>query len=175
VVVTDPLPAGVAFVSAASDQGSYTFNGSSAVCSLGTLAPGASATIRIVVQPTAPGPVTNTARVSGAVFDPVVSNDVATATATGVPARPLPRFVMTLYEEILDRFPEPHGLAYWLGRLTPGMRPRQVVRGIFDSPAHRNLVRQHLAPHITLRQALRDAMRAERSAAHPIAIPRVPG
>jgi hypothetical protein len=59
----------------------------SVLCRLGTLAPGASATVRIVVQPTAPGPVTDIARVSGAVFDPVVSNVVATAIALALPAR----------------------------------------------------------------------------------------
>jgi uncharacterized repeat protein (TIGR01451 family) len=166
VVVTDPLPAGVVFVSATSSQGSCLFNGSSVLCSLGTLAPGASATIRVVFRPTAPGPAINTARVSGALFDPVPGNNVATATVLAVPARPLQRFVTTLYNEILDRFPEPRGLAYWVGRLKARSNPRRVARAIFDSREHRRLVRQHLDPHVPLRRAFLDAVRAERSRDH---------
>jgi uncharacterized delta-60 repeat protein/uncharacterized repeat protein (TIGR01451 family) len=168
VVVTDPLPSGVAFVSAASSQGTCAFAGGSVQCSLGTLPPGASATIRIVVRPTAPGTLTNTARVSGTLFDPVSSDDVATATVTAVPAGPLQRFVTTLYVEVLDRFPEPQSLDYWVGRLKAGMSRRRVARAIFDSPEHRKLVRQNLAPHLTLRRAFLDAVHAERSAEiHP--------
>jgi hypothetical protein len=92
-----------------------------------------------------------------------------------LPARPRPRFVTTLYEEILDRFPEPRGLAYWIGRLKAGSSRYRVARAIFDSREHRRLVRQHLDPHIPLRRAFLDAVRAERSAAHSIAIPRVLG
>jgi uncharacterized repeat protein (TIGR01451 family) len=163
LVVTDPLPAGVAFVSAASGQGACMFNGNSLLCSLGTLARGASATIRIVVRPTAPGPVTNTARISGALLDLVGSDNVATATALAVPARRLPRFVTTLYNEILDRFPEPHGLAYWVGRLQARVRPRRVARAIFDSREHRRLVRQNLDREVPLRRAFLDAVHTERS------------
>jgi uncharacterized repeat protein (TIGR01451 family) len=163
VVVTDPLPAGVAFVSATSSQGACTFNGGSVLCSLGTLASGASAMIRVVLRPIAPGPVTNTARVAGALFDPVASDNVATATTLAVPAHPLPRFVTTLYNEILGRFPEPQGLAYWVGRLKARSSPYRVARAIFDSREHRRLVRQHLDPRIPLRRAFLDAVRAERS------------
>jgi uncharacterized repeat protein (TIGR01451 family) len=163
VVVTDPLPAGVAFVSAESSQGACMFNGGSVLCSLGTLAPGASATIRVVVRPMAPGPVTDTARVAGALFDPVASDNLATASALAMPARPRPRFVTALYNEILGRFPEPHGLAYWVGRLKARSSPRRVARAIFDSREHRRLVRQHLDPRIPLRRAFLDAVRAERS------------
>jgi hypothetical protein len=82
---------------------------------------------------------------------------------------------MTLYEEILDRFPEPQGLGYWVGRLKARSSPRPVARAIFDSREHRRLVHQHRDPHIPLRRAFLDAVHAERSAAHSIAIPRVPG
>jgi hypothetical protein len=92
-----------------------------------------------------------------------------------LPARPRPRFVTTLYEEILDRFPEPRELAYWVGRLKAGWSRHRVARAIFDSREHRRLVRQHLDSHIPLRRAFLDAVRAERSAPHSIAIPRVPG
>jgi uncharacterized repeat protein (TIGR01451 family) len=165
VVVTDPLPGGVMFVSAVPSQGSFALNNGSLRCDLGRLAPGASATIVVRVRPTAPGPVTNTARVSGALPDPVPGNDVATATATAVPAGPLQRFVTILYAEILDRSPEPQSLEFWVGLLKAGVGPQRVARAIFDSPEHRELVRQHLAPPVTLRWAFLDAVSAERSAA----------
>src|SRR5262245_57934299 len=131
VVVTDPLPAGVAFVSAASSQGSCVFDDKSVLSRLGTLAPGASATIRVVLRPTAAGPVINTARISGALSDRVPGHAVASAIALALPARPRPRFVTALYDEILDRFPEPQGLAYWVGRLKAGSSRHRVARAIF--------------------------------------------
>jgi hypothetical protein len=58
-------------------------------CALGTLAPGASATIEVVVRPSGPGTLTNTARVSGALPDPVASNDAATAVVQAAAPSPL--------------------------------------------------------------------------------------
>jgi hypothetical protein len=83
--------------------------------------------------------------------------------------------VTALYDEILDRFPQPQGLAYWLGRLKAGSSRHHVARAIFDSREHRGLVRQHLDRRNPLRRAFLDAVLAERSAAYPIAIPRAPG
>src|SRR5262249_51185052 len=81
VVVGDPLPAGVTFVSANASQG--TCDGTSTVsCSLGTLASGASATVTIVVRTPAAGTLTNTATVSSDVTDPAGTNNSATATTT---------------------------------------------------------------------------------------------
>jgi uncharacterized repeat protein (TIGR01451 family) len=169
VVVTDPLPSGVAFVSASSSQGFCTLDGGTLLCHLGTLAPGASAAIRLVALATAAGPLVDTARVSGSLFDPVPGNNAATATATATAptGSPLQRFVTTLYAEILDRAPEPKGLASWVGRLEAGARPAQVARAIFHSPEHRTLVRQHLAPRITLRHAFLDALHAEGDPVRP--------
>ena len=61
--VRDSLPAGVEFVSVTSSQGSCSFDPatSSVDCELGTLAPGATATIDVVVIPTQPGIITNNA------------------------------------------------------------------------------------------------------------------
>jgi uncharacterized repeat protein (TIGR01451 family) len=61
--VRDSLPAGVEFVSATSSQGSCSFDPatSNVDCELGTLAPGATATIDVVVIPTQPGIITNNA------------------------------------------------------------------------------------------------------------------
>ncbi len=65
--VKDSLPAGVEFVSATSSQGQCSFipggpNGSGSVeCDIGTLPPGATAVIDVVVVPTQPGIITNNA------------------------------------------------------------------------------------------------------------------
>jgi uncharacterized repeat protein (TIGR01451 family) len=89
VVVTDPLPGGAAFVSATASQGSCVVLGSSVQCTIGTLAPGASATIQVVVRPSGPGTLTNTARVSGSLTDPVAKNDAATAVVQASAPSPL--------------------------------------------------------------------------------------
>jgi uncharacterized repeat protein (TIGR01451 family) len=162
VVITDPLPAGVAFVAAASDQGSCVFNGSAVACNVGTLAPGASATLRLVLRPISIGPVTNTAKVSGASVDPSSDNIVATATASSLPVGRINRFVTTLYAQILGRFPEPRERAYWVGRITSGVEPRRVALAIHASPEHHGLLRHHLAPEIPLGWSYLVALRAER-------------
>lgn len=70
---------GVNLRSVTSTQGTCTSSrhASSVSCNLGTLAPGQSATIIIVVRPRGSGVVSNTARVSGNRIDPNSSNDTA--------------------------------------------------------------------------------------------------
>ena len=78
VMVGDPTPAGLAFVSATSTSGGCgTFP-----CNLGSIAPGGSVTImaRYSVLPTATGPIVNTATVSAATLDVELANNTATAT-----------------------------------------------------------------------------------------------
>src|SRR5581483_1858273 len=77
VVVTDTLPAGVTFVSANASQGTCTQSGGVVTCNLGSL--GYSASVTIVVAPTAPGVMMNTASVSGTLPDPIPSNNAASA------------------------------------------------------------------------------------------------
>ena len=62
-MVKDSLPAGVKFVSATPSQGSYSFDPATnnVEWDLGTLPPGATATIDVVVIPTQPGIITNNA------------------------------------------------------------------------------------------------------------------
>ncbi|HEU5089706.1 MAG TPA: DUF11 domain-containing protein, partial [Roseiflexaceae bacterium] len=82
VVLTDMLPAGLAFVSATPSQGSYT--SATGVWNVGTLANGASATLQIVATVTQPGAITNTASVSGSdQFDPDAANDSGSASLNG--------------------------------------------------------------------------------------------
>jgi uncharacterized repeat protein (TIGR01451 family) len=81
VSVDDPLPAGTTFVSATSSAG--TCSGTTTVdCAIGDLDVGAGAQVKIVVKPTAPGSVTNTATVSTTGADPDQSNNSASATTT---------------------------------------------------------------------------------------------
>jgi uncharacterized repeat protein (TIGR01451 family) len=64
VTVSDPLPAGLSFVSASASQGSY--NSGTGLWTVGTLAPGASVTLSIVATVTSGGTKTNYTQVSSA-------------------------------------------------------------------------------------------------------------
>jgi len=63
--LSDPLPAGVAFQSVTTSQGSCSQAGGTVTCSLGTLTPGSTVTVTITVTPLVTGTLTNTATVSG--------------------------------------------------------------------------------------------------------------
>jgi uncharacterized repeat protein (TIGR01451 family) len=78
VVLSDPFPRGLAFVSSAvPSQGTYSpVRG---VWTVGTLAAGASATLRVTFRVLTMRPVVNTARVSELEFDPDQANNVASA------------------------------------------------------------------------------------------------
>jgi uncharacterized repeat protein (TIGR01451 family) len=85
VTLNDPLPAGVSFVSVT--PGSPTCSGTTTIsCALGELASGASTSVDIVVKPTQPGALSNTATVSSGTVDPNFDNNTATATTTVVAA-----------------------------------------------------------------------------------------
>jgi uncharacterized repeat protein (TIGR01451 family) len=95
VSVLDPLPSTVTFVSSAAGQGSCT--GTSTVsCAIGTLAPGQSTTVTIVVRPTAPGALSNTASVTTTAQDTDTSNNSSTASATVAPPPPPPAPVLSI-------------------------------------------------------------------------------
>jgi uncharacterized repeat protein (TIGR01451 family) len=89
VTVSDPLPADAHFNSVSTTQGSCTRSTSTTpktqdgtvTCSVGSLTAGNSATITIVVTPTTPGTLTNTATVSGTGLTPD-ADDSATAMST---------------------------------------------------------------------------------------------
>lgn len=61
VIMNDPLPSGTTFVSAESDQGTISFDGTTITNDIGSLAPGETVRIIIVVIPTVTGTVLNTA------------------------------------------------------------------------------------------------------------------
>jgi uncharacterized repeat protein (TIGR01451 family) len=79
VVVTDNLPAGVAFISASTG---CSHSGGTVTCDLGTLVSNFSSSIRIVVTPLVDGEFSNSARVSSLTSDPQVANNITTATVT---------------------------------------------------------------------------------------------
>jgi uncharacterized repeat protein (TIGR01451 family) len=75
--VRDPLPSGFAFVAVSSSRGSCGGNHDLA-CSLGTLAPGESATVTLRVRPSIPTGAVNLVSVgSGGMPDPLVGNNRA--------------------------------------------------------------------------------------------------
>jgi uncharacterized repeat protein (TIGR01451 family) len=82
VVVRDPFPPGIVFVSAAiPTQGTY--DPVTGIWNVGTLANGAVAMLRVTARVTTAGPHVNTARASALEFDPVLVNNVASATVVG--------------------------------------------------------------------------------------------
>jgi uncharacterized repeat protein (TIGR01451 family) len=93
VELKSPVPAGTTLTSASASQG--TCLSGSAHCVLGTLAPGASATVAIVVNPAAAGVLTVSGHVSGD-YDTNPADDDASASTTVVeqgappPAPPAP-------------------------------------------------------------------------------------
>jgi len=75
VRLIDTLPAGATLVAAVPSQGAC-FGSGPVSCELGTLGPGASASVAVsVIEPAAAGPVTNKARIESAVSDPDPGND----------------------------------------------------------------------------------------------------
>jgi uncharacterized repeat protein (TIGR01451 family) len=91
VSVTDTLPAGVTFVSAAGSGWSCTNTGDvSVTCTRPTLAPGAAPAITLVVTaPTAVATLSNTAAVSATTSDPDPANNTSTVSTSVVPAADL--------------------------------------------------------------------------------------
>jgi len=80
VVFTNPLPAGVTFVSVTPSSGTCTFANNTITCNLGDLAPGQNVSIAIVVTATTPGTIVNPVSVN-ATNDSNPNNNNATAPA----------------------------------------------------------------------------------------------
>jgi uncharacterized repeat protein (TIGR01451 family) len=79
VVVTDVLPAGTTLSSVSETQGSCSGT-TTVACTIGTLPPGGTATITLVLtRPATPGPVSNTATVTSASPDTDLGNNSSTA------------------------------------------------------------------------------------------------
>ena len=85
VVVSDPLPPGLTFVSATTDHGSCADAGGTITCNLGNLPAGASATITLDTTRTSTDAIANTATLTGGEKDPDGSNN--TSTSSLLPSR----------------------------------------------------------------------------------------
>jgi len=87
--VRDILPSNLDFVSVTPSMGTCTSGTSTIDCTLGTMQPGSTATIVLVVRPTNTEMVSNSAEV---IYpeDPNHANDVATSVTTVIPADPSP-------------------------------------------------------------------------------------
>jgi uncharacterized repeat protein (TIGR01451 family) len=85
VAITDPLPGAGSLVSAHASAGTCAGD-TTVVCAIGSLAPGASATVTIVISANGAAPLVNTASVSGDQPDPDSANNVATVTTPVVVA-----------------------------------------------------------------------------------------
>jgi uncharacterized repeat protein (TIGR01451 family) len=153
VVVTDPLPAGFAFVFSQPSQGS--FDPITGVWSVGTLANGASASLQVVGVLTTLGPVVNAAQSGADQSDPDLSNNRGTATAVGLPSPGLSskrsflastptnaiarsignlRFATLAFRSLLGRNPDPVGLAAMGAWLNRGGSRTALVRALQRSP-----------------------------------------
>ncbi len=82
VIVTDPLPSAVTYLSATSTAGTCSEAGGTVTCQLGTMANAATATVTIVTLAAAPGMASNTATVSADQTDPNQANNTSTQTET---------------------------------------------------------------------------------------------
>lgn len=81
-VFRDELPAGVTLVSATTSQGSCTQADGTVTCALGSVAQGASISLKIVVTPSTVGSIVNTASVSSTTADPDGSDNASSVTTT---------------------------------------------------------------------------------------------
>ncbi len=86
VTLTDTLPGGMNFVSAAASQGTCSSGSGAVVCSLGLLPAGGGISVTIVASPTLPGVFTATAVVDSAAGDPQPADNTALAAVTVDPA-----------------------------------------------------------------------------------------
>src|SRR5262249_32275428 len=82
VIVSDPLPAGLTFVSATASQGAY--DPGTGIWTGGTLPPGGTAVLQVTALTTAVGPTVNGAAVRADQFDPDLSNNQDAVSLVGM-------------------------------------------------------------------------------------------
>jgi uncharacterized repeat protein (TIGR01451 family) len=83
VLLTNVLPGGASYVSTALSQGSVLSTaGGKVICDLGTVPPGASATVVVVTAPYQPGALVNSARAAASEEDLSAGNNTAQKTTT---------------------------------------------------------------------------------------------
>lgn len=139
VTVTDALPAGVAFVSAAATQGACSGT-TTVTCNVGSLASGAGAIVTIVVTPSAQGQLSNTATATAGEADFDSSNNSSSITTFIQPAATSPSMLdpnLTV-STVISGLDQPTSLAFLaandflvLERATG--RVKRVVNGVVSS------------------------------------------
>ena len=125
MAVNDLLPAGLGFVSATPEQGSY--DEALGQWLVGTLAGNASATLTITALVVSPGPQTNTATISHSdQFDPGPGNDSASATETP------PQADLALTKVVSDATPNVGDTITYTTTVTrkPGRQPRHAATNV---------------------------------------------
>jgi uncharacterized repeat protein (TIGR01451 family) len=96
VVINDTWTSGISFVSVSSDQsGNCSRSANTFTCRILSLAAGTTATITLVLNPSATGTVTNTASVNGNEPDPDTSDNSITENTTIITASPIQVTVQT--------------------------------------------------------------------------------
>ena len=131
VNVTETIPVGLTLVSMAGAGWSCSGNSCTRSDALSGGASYAPITVTVNVGSSAPASVTNVVAVSGSgAFSS--ASDVTSITA----AAPYPSvFVTSLYQDLLNRAPDPGGLAYYVGALNSGGLTRsQEAAQFFTSP-----------------------------------------
>jgi uncharacterized repeat protein (TIGR01451 family) len=89
VTLTDVIPEGMAFSSAAASEGSCAEDAGTVTCALNDLEEGSDAAVTLELTAQTVGPVDNTATVSSDAFDPDSSNNSASASVNAEPAADL--------------------------------------------------------------------------------------
>lgn len=119
VIVADPLPAGLSFVSATSTQGSVTNSSGTVIASLGSLAVNAGASITINVTAVNAGSISNYASVAATESDDIPGNnsDFAIVTVTAF-APPTLNILPTNSTQVLIAWPASTPAGYGLETAT---------------------------------------------------------
>jgi uncharacterized repeat protein (TIGR01451 family) len=92
-----PIGTGLTFVQSWTSQGSSNSSSGQLTASLGTLSPGSSATVTMVVIPSTPGTVTETTSVTSSEYQISPQNTTATATATVLESAGILQFSSATY------------------------------------------------------------------------------
>jgi uncharacterized repeat protein (TIGR01451 family) len=129
--LVDTLPAGVNFVSANATLGSAVESGGIVSAAIGTLAPGESSTITVVVVPTLVGTLVNRAHATNARVDYFPTNNTAVATTTvAVPPAPDLQLVK---RAVPSTFTVGELISYTLTMSNLGTGPTQAQVAVVDT------------------------------------------
>lgn len=88
VTMADILPAGLSYVSVLPGKGICSVNGGTIICDVGSMAVGETTSVTLVVKPTAPVTIANTATATATEGDPVSANNAGQVTTTFVLGQP---------------------------------------------------------------------------------------